>query len=392
MEFFDTPPKVLAVDDNPRNIQVIGSILRGADYRIGFAINGRQALDLLQEAGDYDLVLLDVNMPVMNGFEACACMREDAHLRDIPVIFLTALTDTDDIVRGFEAGAQDYVTKPVNARELLSRVKTQIELKKSRDILRNMNAILEEQVQARTAALAQANHQLSQANAELQHLDDAKVEFLRIISHEINTPLNGIIGFTSLLKEELETSEFGDMLEQLELSAHRLERFAHVSLHIAELRTGSVRIAQTHVPLDTLLETTFAQLSDAITTADVRLRLERNAAITLVGSSDLLTICLVNILDNAVRFSPSGGEILIRATVDDGMARIAITDQGPGFTDEALRKLFRLFAPGERHIDKNPGLNLALSKLIIDAHGGSIEVMNTPERGATVTLVFPMQL
>src|SRR5665648_792049 len=110
--------KDLSVDDNPKNIQVIGSILMEANYEVGFAMDGKQALELLTESKDYDLVLLDVNMPVMNGFETCKAMRHTEFLREIPVIFLTALNEPENILTGFDVGGQDYVSKPVSYTHL----------------------------------------------------------------------------------------------------------------------------------------------------------------------------------------------------------------------------------------------------------------------------------
>lgn len=148
--------KILVVDDNPKNIQVIGSILKEAsEYDIGFAMNGKQALELLLEAGDYDLVLLDVMMPVMNGYETCKAMRQNERLRETPVIFLTAYNEPEQVVAGFEAGAQDYVAKPFNSKELLSRIKTHLELKKSRDALISLNNNLEEIVNERVKEIQQ---------------------------------------------------------------------------------------------------------------------------------------------------------------------------------------------------------------------------------------------
>ena len=126
---------VFIVDDNQKNIQVIGNVLQEAGYDVGFAINGKQALSILQKNNAYDLVLLDIDMPVMNGFEACVEIRKDEKLKDLPIIFLTAFSDSDNLVKGFDLGAQDYITKPFNSRELLVRVKTHVELKCQREQL-----------------------------------------------------------------------------------------------------------------------------------------------------------------------------------------------------------------------------------------------------------------
>ena len=136
--------KILVADDNIDNIQVIGNILRENGYDVGYAINGQQAIVLLKNTIDYDLVLLDVDMPLMDGFETCRLIRKDKMLKDIPVIFLTAFTEVDKIIAGFDAGAHDYITKPFNSKELLARVNTHLLLKYRTDQLSQINGLLEQ--------------------------------------------------------------------------------------------------------------------------------------------------------------------------------------------------------------------------------------------------------
>jgi phosphoserine phosphatase RsbU/P len=135
--------KILAVDDNLVNIKFIENILRQADYTVESASDGHQALNLLRKTYDYDLILLDIDMPEINGFEVCKAIREDELLKEVPVIFLTGFCDTDNIVAGFEVGAQDYITKPFNVKELLARVDTHIQLKHKSDQIKEMNQLLE---------------------------------------------------------------------------------------------------------------------------------------------------------------------------------------------------------------------------------------------------------
>lgn len=133
----DKKYKVLIVDDNPKNIQLIGNILQNTDFSIGFATNGEQALKILQNSYNYDIVLLDMKMPVMDGIETCNKMRKDEMLKDIPVIFLTAHNETDELIKGFEAGAQDYLSKPFNPKELLARLNNQLLIKEIKEQLNN---------------------------------------------------------------------------------------------------------------------------------------------------------------------------------------------------------------------------------------------------------------
>ncbi len=381
-------PKILAVDDNPKNIQVIGSILKKADYDVGFAFDGKQALDLLGESNDYDLVLLDVNMPVMNGYETCFQIRKNPEFADIPVIFLTALAEVDNIVKGFESGAQDYVSKPFNARELLSRVQTHIELRQSRLKLKQVNMWLEEKVKERTTELQKANEQLAQANMELEKLDEAKTNFLGIISHQINTPLNGIIGFTNILKEELKNDEFYELIEFLDLSATRLERFVSLSLLITELKTEKKIVRKTNVSLTQFLPELTKEYDNQIQHKGLIIDFPKSE-ITVKADLHMFEVALRIIFENAIKFSPDKGVISIRAASEVYGVAIEIADQGTGFASYVLNSPFELFTKISERKDEDKGLGLALAKLILDAHQGNITLRNLPDGGAAVSLFFP---
>lgn len=381
---------ILVVDDNPKNIQVIGSILREVGYSVGFALDGQQALTLLRKTNDYNLVLLDVNMPVMNGFETCRVMKENEILKDIPVLFLTALDEINDIVAGFDAGGQDYIVKPFNSKELLSRVKTHIELKHVKDQLKLVNQWLEEKVQERTSELQQTNLRLEAANRELQTLDKAKSDFLNIISHEINTPLNGIVGYIDILKEELIHTELYEMLQYLEVSVRRLERFSRVSLRITELGTKNVIIRKEVIYLHQLIESTKNKLAEQIEDKGIILSIEGviNDS-SICGEMELIELCFESILKNAISYSPNGGKITININSNSEQTVCNFIDEGSGFSTNALKNIYQLFAPGEQHFEGNKGLDLALVKFILDVHKGEIKVRNNEIQGATVTLIFP---
>ena len=201
---------ILIVDDNPFNLQLLGKLLKGFNYEIEFAMNGETALEWLN-AVKFDLILLDINMPGMNGFEVCRRIRSNPLYNSIPVIFLSAETERESILKGFELGAQDYLAKPFDSRELLVRVRTHLVLKDSLEKLEKLNKSLEEKVSERTQELKEANDKLEATNVKLLDLDRAKSEFLNLISHEIRTPLNGIIGPLELLKEPVSFSEIKEL-------------------------------------------------------------------------------------------------------------------------------------------------------------------------------------
>ena len=382
--------KILAVDDNPKNIQVIGSILRNSGYSVGFANNGQQALDLLTKAQDFDLVLLDINMPVMNGLETCKAMREDKNMQEIPVIFLTALNDAENIVEGFDAGGQDYVTKPFNSKEVLSRIKTHIDLKRSKDQLKEVNQWLEVKVQERTIELQDANSKLEEANQELEVLDKSKSDFLSIISHQINTPLNGILGFIAILKEEMIDQRLKEMFHYLELSAKRLEKFAKVSLKITELRTKKLTVQKREITLVDIMESTKTVLSEQINAKNINISFVNNTDTNVLnGDQELIEFCFESILANAIKYTPNGGVVRVKIDSDKEKTECSFIDNGEGFHQDTLKNLFQLFVPSQQYSDDSNGLDLALVKLIMDSHNGEIKAYNNNEVGATVVLIFP---
>ena len=383
--------KVLAVDDNPKNIQVIGSILMEANYEVGFAMDGKQALDLLIESKDYDLVLLDVSMPVMNGFECCQAIRKNDKLKEIPIIFLTAMNEPDNIITGFDAGGQDYVTKPFNSRELLSRVKTHLELKRSKDQLKLVNQWLEIKVKERTFALEQAYSELEIANNELIYLDKAKGDFIEKLSHEIRAPLAGIMGFISVLKDSIDPAELFELLKYLDISAARIERFATVSMLITELRTKTSTLNKETILVSELIEFAKQRQAEQIEPKKASILFGKNDFdhLTIKGERGLLEICFESLLDNALKFSHNECQFKINIEKVNGQTHCTFIDQGRTFSKENLTKIFEPIGENLQQNEDNDALDLYLIKLIMDAHHGKMEISNNPDGGATIALSFP---
>lgn len=372
--------RILTIDDKPLNIQLIGAILRKENYEVGSAHNGQEALELLKENSDFDLILLDVNMPIMNGYETCLEIRKIPALREIPIIFLTAISDIENVIKGFDTGAQDYVSKPFNAKELLARVRTHIELKNSRKKLEQINLKLEQKVKERT-------FELQKANKELEELDEIKADFLNIISHEINTPLNGIIGFASLLKDALKDHEFYEMLNLLDISAKRLERFSSISLLITELRANRKSLFWEQIDGKSIVNESLYTFNEQLEKKDLVLDFPEGQQL-IWGDKELVQKCIDNLLDNAIKFSPQNGKINLSIIDKDDFTEFTIENEGIGFSPEILDNPFKLFSYGKELQEENKGLGLALIKLIMEAHNGEIKVGNREDSGAYAKLYF----
>ena len=381
-------PSVLIVDDNPQNLQVLGRLLQERNYEIEFAINGIAALDWLASK-KFDLVLLDINMPEMDGFEVCRRIRSQKELDNLPIIFLSADNDRESILRGFEMGGQDYITKPFDSRELIVRVKTHISLKDSLQKLEKLNKSLEEKVRERTLQLSIANENLEVMNLKLTELDNAKSDFLNLISHEIRTPLNGIIMPVELLKDSGSPSEIKDLIEILDSSVKRLEKFSLNALLITRLKIRPIDLKMTEVDINEIINEVVIEEQAALKGKRFIVKELRDDNPGIIrGEPDLVKKCILNILDNAITFSPEDTIIEIKTFSMDEYVVLQISDNGNGIPFEIIEKGAEPFSRGREYHDKSTGIGLPLARLIMEAHGGDINLSNKRNGGAVVRLSF----
>jgi signal transduction histidine kinase len=245
---------------------------------------------------------------------------------------------------------------------------------------------LEDKVKERTAALEKANKKLS-------HIEKAKSDFLGIISHELRTPLNGIIGFSDLLEQELAGSEHAESVKNIKSSGYRLMKFSETALLITELTSGNVSMDFNDYSIRKLINTSHENLKASLQEKELTLQTslpEEEIMIPMV--TELMEECVANILKNAIRYTPQGGKIYVNGYKKGHNFFCDIQDTGPGFSQEALDKLFEYFGADKvMNHTKGFGLGLSAAYLIMEAHGGKIEVENCDEGawGARVRLVFP---
>ena len=373
--------RILIVDDVQKNIQVLANTLSEL-YDIEYTTDGYDAVKWVKSE-PFDLVLLDIMMPSIDGFGICKKIREDDTLDDMPVIFLTAKTDNDSIVKGFQSGGQDYILKPFNSEELKERIKTHIELKASREKLKNVNQWLEEQVQLKT-------EELQRAYKELELLDTAKDEFLMLLGHELRTPLNGIKGFTDILKENVESDTLLQYLNIIDNSSERLVQFAHEATLITSLRMNKYKIERVNTELVSFFEQLISvDFKDRMQKKSVDIKLNSNSkSVFIQADRNLLREAFSQLIENALNFSSRESVVDVDVLRDDDTLMVKIRDKGRGFSNKALEKMFRPFVPGEEHVDQNIGLGLHLVKLIMDAHNAGINIGNNQEGGAFVDVSF----
>ncbi|MCD4772379.1 MAG: hybrid sensor histidine kinase/response regulator [Bacteroidales bacterium] len=372
--------RILIVDDVPKNIQVLGNILINEKYQISYTQDGNHALSLIKK-NKFDLILLDIMMPEIDGYEVCKTIMADPETASIPVIFLTAKADKESVIKGFKLGARDYVTKPFNAEELLARVRTHLELKDKNEQLANINKTLEQKVLERTI-------KLRYANKKLLTLDKAKGDFLNIISHEMRTPLNGIQGLTSLLTDSTEINDKNGYIKNLKIASDRLVKFSETALLITSLNTERYLMKTNFVGLKDLINNCFETKLQKI---EKKINFNINVVpdnIKIVGDYELLKDCFESIIDNAIKYSPDKDEIKIIVYRDNDKVIVSFKDNGTGFSDEAKEKLFNYFSSDDIMHSEGLGLGLASVKLIMDAHQGKVEIKNMKDGGAIVNLFF----
>ncbi len=369
---------ILIVDDTPENLDVLNGLL--SDFKRKVAINGEKALKIATSDNPPDLILLDIMMPGMDGYEVCRQLRDNEKSKDIPVIFLTAKSTKEDIVKGFEAGGQDYVTKPFDPLELMKRVETQLEIKTQREQLQKMNEILDQKVKERTLELEEANKKLEGALAKLQGLDKAKTNFLRLVSHELRTPLNGIMGSAYFLKEIVEDPGMIEFIDMLKISAERLEHLSNMALEITDMQASGRLTTDEKVNIVELVNNVVndlnseGKLNHDIDTSQI-IPFEFN------GDYERITKAIKELLVNANKFAIGDSQIVIRSGISDGYKWICIENESEMITEDQLYEMRTPFGLAKSHSDGNTGLGLAFVSTVMAYHGGDMDI--TYEDGVT---------
>ncbi len=370
---------ILIVDDTPENIDVLNGLL--SDFKRKIAIDGERALKIAFSDTPPDLILLDIMMPGMDGYEVCKRLRENDATKDIPVIFLTAKSTREDIIKGFESGGQDYVTKPFDHHELLQRVKTHLELKSQRETLQKMNEILDQKVKERTKELEESNTKLSDALEQLKGLDHAKTNFLKIISHEVRTPINGIMGSTYFLEEIVEDEEMTEFIEMLKVSVERLNRLSNMALEITEMETVAELRATDTIDLAEIVSNAIEQENNDNFTFDTQL----NSA-PFNGESDRILKAVSELINNAIKFS-KGDTIEVTTDIDEKYAKVRITNNSDDIDERKIEELFKPFGLSGDHTDNHTGLGLTYANAVAALHNGKLEIENSNGK-TSVTLKF----
>lgn len=360
--------KILIVDDVAQNIQLIANFLK-EDYELAFALGGKEAVhQTLQNS--FDLVLLDIMMPEVDGFKVCEVLKAEEKTQEVPVIFLTAKTDHQSIKRGFESGGVDYITKPFNGSELRARVKTHLELKRSKE------------------ALEEKNRALLKSNG-------IKDKFFSIIAHDLKSPLNTFVSLTSLMEENYEDfseEERKDFLRTISEHSRQLNKLLNNLLQWSMHQRGDLKICPEDLFLKNVVEENLKLYQQEIHRKKLRIRAEVEPELKTFGDPSMLQTVFRNLLSNAVKFTPNRGEIHIRGRFDQGEVLVDIVDTGVGIRKERIPHLFQLdqvISTKGTGLEQGTGLGLILCREFVKFHKGEIEVDSKPDEGTKIRVKLP---
>jgi signal transduction histidine kinase len=395
------PARILVVDDTPEIQELLQIHLETEGYQVLVAGNGQEALAAVAAEAP-DLILLDVLMPVLDGYEVCRRLKADEETAFIPIVILTALQDLSHRLRGIELGADDFLTKPFNHLELLTRVRSLLRVKGLHDQVVATNRLLEQRVAERTAAL-------ERALADLKEMDRLKSEFLSNISHELRTPLTPIKGYLpGLLREEFGplTSSQRRVLGYIAQSMDRLHRLIDDLLTFMQWESGETGLALGGARVTKVVEEALARAAAGAEEKGVEVATEIGADLPQIrADAAALARALGHLVENAVKFTPKGGHVTVTARLVQPsplppgppaprqFVELAVRDTGIGIPPEVIPKIFERFYQADSSSTRQhggTGLGLAIVKRILDAHEAPIAVESLLGQGTTFSIRIPI--
>ena len=364
-------PKVLIVDDDAANIRVAAEILRQQKYNVSFAQSGMEAL---HKAGfvNFDAILLDIMMPEMDGYEVCEKLKSNPVTRQIPVIFLTAKTEPENVVKAFGVGGVDYVTKPFNSQELLSRVETQVRLKKTLE-------------------------KLEKANISLREANNTKDKMFSIISHDLLGPIGNI-------KESLEVIVNGEVImdeKNMQSFIHSMWGSIGSSYNLLEnllLWSRNQQDKMAYKPkilnLTSVVKGTFNLLAGVAKQKSIEMNSNLADRQMVYADNNAVKTIIRNLVSNAIKFTSENGLITIGVKeVKGGFLQVSVSDNGIGMDRKTKDNLFKKFkneprwgTDGERGV----GLGLVIARAFVEKHGGTIRAISEEGKGSTFIFTLPL--
>jgi len=363
--------KVLIVDDNPQNLSLLGTFLKKYNFNLAVALDGQSAFETAIKF-DPDLILMDINMPKLNGFESAKLLKSEPKTQNIPIIFTTALADTVNIIKGYEVGGVDYVVKPFKLEELYQRVKAHLQIKKLIDII-------------------------GKKNNELEVANLAKDKFFSIISHDLRSPFTATLGMSELILKHSEKFTKEDIIKNIEqiydslkLQFNLLEKL----LDWSRVQTGTMEFRPQKISINELLKNSINNFVNNIEQKNINFSVLSELDldnIFLEVDEFMINSSLSNLISNAIKFTNKDGNILLTINKLNEIIEFIFEDDGVGMKSEVVQNLFRLDihnASVGTEKEKGTGLELILVKEFIEKNNGTISVESTENKGSKFILNF----
>ena len=409
------PVNVLLVDDRPENLLALEAILDEPGLRLVRAQSGPEALRCVLKQ-DFAVILLDVQMPGMDGFETASLIKQRARSAHTPIIFLTAISKTEAYVaRGYTVGAVDYVFKPIVPEIIRSKVAVFVELFRKAAQITQLNTELQQRTVELEAANRQLEHDLnirkqmeettrrliheqaarSEAEAALRQRD----EFLSLVSHEVKTPLTSVLGFVQLFQRRAAqgtpytlTDRDYRSLQALVEQTERLNKLVASLFDLSRLQLGRLELERAPVDLCELASLVVGEIQPLLNQHTLTLSCA-DGPLLVEGDSLRLEQVLQNLLQNAVKYSPRGGPIAVEVVRQDAHACLRVHDSGIGIPEEAHSRIFERFYRADNSNPDNInglGIGLYVVQEITAMHGGTVEVTSIPGEGSTFIVLLPL--
>ncbi|MFH5884363.1 response regulator [Halalkalibaculum sp. DA3122] len=370
---------ILIVDDSEQNVWLLSHVLKREGYNILDASNGKEALQIV-ELTPPDIMLLDIVMPGMDGYEVCKKMKAQESTEDVPIIFLSALSETDSKVKGFKVGGVDYITKPFQREEVLARIELHVRLKQLQDEL-------EEKID-----------ELRVREQRLNALNNRKDELMRILSHDIRNPVTGIIGVAQILSQSasaLSTEDQLKMYNSIEESGRKIQQLVVDMLNKDKAKKSISELATEEVNLKQVIKDAVELHQPTALTKNIKFKLNAEQPVDMKLDRQKMSQVVGNLVSNALKFTPEGGTVSIELSEkrDENEVEILVSDTGMGIPKEEIKKLLgnngqktvRLGTRGET----GSGIGLDIIQQFTELHGGKVLIESDEGEGTTFIIRLP---
>jgi len=369
-DFVAKRPSILAVDDNQMNLMVMKNMFKSSEYEVYYADCGQKAIDVAREKHP-DMILLDVVMPDMSGFEVCRILKEEEYFQSVPVIFITAADDLEYIINGFEAGGVDYVTKPFRKEEIMLRIKTHFDLKLTRD-------------------------QLLKTTTSLQELNKVKDRLFSIIGHDLRSPIGNVKMVLEFMSKGIIDPNKGDIykntIADLLRTTDEVFELLDNLLSWATNESGNMQIVPENINLKQAVISIVNLYQAGINNKNIKLNINIDASHFVFADLNMVKTVIRNLFSNAIKFTPSEGKISFESWMENGIVKIGVTDTGKGISQDIINKILDptiYFSTAGLNKESGNGLGLKLCKDFIDKSKGKIWIESSLGSGTNVFFTLP---